>query len=157
MEVTRRKIIRTTTTLGIVLCGSIIPFIDYLVFIQIFYLAIPLVLLLFGSVAYLVGQLFFTKRGTRGDLFLAFLVPIFISSQFVATYLVDKVQRYRAEQIIKQINIADDLPADYETLGIAVKIDMRSNSFTVSYSRGFMTREAYNVTSKTWESLGWND
>jgi hypothetical protein len=143
--------------LAVVLSGVVIPFIDYLVVVEVFYLGIPFLLLLFTSLAYLAGRLFLRKRNEGNRLFLAFIFPLVICSQFVATYLVGKVQRYRSEEIIRQIKVSNRVPGDREALGIKIENDLKSNSFIVSYTRGFMTRDVYDDSSKTWRSLGWND
>jgi hypothetical protein len=157
MEVKRGKTLRVATIIAIAITGTITPFVDYLVIVEIFFLAIPLLLLLFVSLVYLTRQLYFRKQNTTNGIFLACLIPTFLGCQVVATYAVDKVQRFRADRIIKQIEMGHSFPKDHETLGIKIKRDVRSNSVRVSYSRGFSTTEVYDDSLKTWESFGWND
>jgi hypothetical protein len=71
------------------------------------------------------------------------------------------LQRYKAELLIKEIEsvtAAGGLPNNYDTsFGIEFqKLDNQDN-FKISYSRGFMVREVYESSVKSWKSYDWND
>jgi ABC-type transport system involved in multi-copper enzyme maturation permease subunit len=152
-----KKVLRVAILVTCIICGTVIPFVDYLALIEVFYLSIPFALVFFASLAYLIGRLIFKGQKDGNALFLAFLMPTFIASQILAGYIVDKVQRFRSEQIIKEIEATHSLPLNQETFGVKIVSAGQSNAFQISYSRGFMTREVYNSSSKTWNSKGWND
>ncbi len=157
MERRRKRIFRGAIIATCILSGAVIPFIDYLVVIELFFLLIPLVLSLFISLAYLFGGLIFKRQSDKKALFLSSLIPIFIASQVLSVYTVDIVQRSRSERIIKEIELNQSLPSNRETLGIVIMSTGQSNAFQITYSRGFMIREIYSSSSRSWESIGWND
>lgn len=137
--------------------GTIVPFVDYLVIIETFYLLIPFAILFIVSIVFILVQLIFVKQKNKRVLLLAFVMPILVLSQLIAGFTVDKIQRVRAEQLIKKIEskgitAVEDLP-----LGLLVSKDQHNDFFRISYSRGFMVREVYDSGSKTWTSEGWND
>jgi len=157
MEGNRKKVFRVATIGICIACGIVIPFVDYLVIVEVFYLSIPLALSLFASLAYLFGRLIFKRQNDGNALFLAILIPTFCGCQILAAFTVDKFQRFRSERIIKEIEMTPSLPLNRETGGIKIVTEGRSNTFQISYSRGFMTRKVYSSSSKSWKSLGWND
>jgi hypothetical protein len=153
----QKKILRVVVFVTCIICGIVIPFVDYLALIEVYYLSIPFALTLMASLAYLIGRLIFKRQKDGNALFLACLTPTFIASQIFAGYTVDKVQRFRSDRIIKEIEMTHIPPSNQETFGIRIVSGGKSNAFQISYSRGFMTREVYNSSSKYWNSLGWND
>jgi hypothetical protein len=114
-----------------------------------------------GSLIYLIVSLFNRTMRAENSLYVAWLVPAFIVSQFISTYAVEKFKRYNAELLIKEIEsvtTTGGLPTNYDTsFGIKFqKLDNHDN-FKISYSRGFMVREVYDSNVKSWKSYGWND
>jgi hypothetical protein len=157
----KNKSIRIGFAIATFALGAIVPFIEYLVVIQTFYLLIPFTILFLGSLIYLVASLFSRTMRSKNALYIACLVHVFIVSQFISTYAVDKIQRYKAELLIKEIESVTAVggpPHNYDTsFGIEFqKLDNQGN-FKISYSRGFMVREVYNSNVKSWKSYGWND
>jgi hypothetical protein len=157
----KNRNIRIGFAIAIFAFGTIVPFVDYLVVIQTFYLLIPFAILLLGSLIYLIVSLFNRTMRAENSLYIACLVPAFIVSQFISTYAVDKIQRYKAELLIEEIEsvtTTGGLPTNYDTsFGIKFqKLDNHDN-FKISYSRGFMVREVYDSNMKSWKSYGWND
>jgi len=92
--------------------------------------------------------------------FMFLLLPIFILSQFTSTFIVDKIQRFRGDQVITEIeqikNETGFFPKKYE-LNLGMKYLKHQKHFEIQYSRGFMITEIYHSESKTWKSYGWND
>jgi hypothetical protein len=157
----KNRNIRVGFAIAIFAFGTIVPFVDYLVVIQIFYLLIPFSILFLGSLIYLIVSLFSRTMRSSNLLYIACLVPVFIVSQFISTYAVDKIQRYKAELLIKKmesVTTAGGLPNNYDTsFGIEFqKLDNQDN-FKISYPSGFMVREVYDSSVKSWKSYGWND
>ena len=99
----KNKSIRIGFAITIFALGTIVPFVDYLVVIETFYLLIPLGILFLGSLIYLIVSLFSRTMRSKNALYITCLVPVFIVSQFISTYAVDKIQRYKAELLIKEI------------------------------------------------------
>src|SRR5690349_1385876 len=89
--------------IGVFIIGTITPFVDYLVIIETFYLLIHFSILLLISVAYLVGRLIFKGQEDKTVFLIAIIVPTLVLSQIIATFTVDKIQRFRSEQLIKEI------------------------------------------------------
>ncbi|MCD9014431.1 hypothetical protein [Parachryseolinea silvisoli] len=153
---------QTIIIICIFVLGLVFPFIDYLVVVETFFLLIPLAILLFASVALLIGYLFWDRTKLKRSIYFILAVPIFIAAQFISTWTVDEVQRLRSEFIIKEIEsittqigqIPDRYPLTY---GIKFSKIEDKNEFTLVYSRGFMITEKYNSKDKVWRSQGWND
>jgi hypothetical protein len=142
--------------------GIVFPFIDYLVVVETFYLLMPLAILLFASLALLVGYLIWDRGRLKKSILFISAVPLFIGTQFFSTWTVDNVQRLRCEYVIKEIeNIISrtgEVPDDYRVrYGIKFSRVDTNNEFRLSYSRGFMVTEIYHSNDKVWKSQGWND
>lgn len=157
----KNKSIRIGFAIVIFAFGTIVPFVDYLVVIETFYLLIPFAILFLGSSIYLITSLFKTMH-SKNALFTACLVTVFVVSQFISTYAVDKIQRFRAELLIKEMESAitttGGLPNNYDTsFGIGFQKIDNQNNFKISYSKGFMVSQVYVSTIKSWRSYGWND
>jgi len=141
--------------------ASILPFIDYLVIIEIFYLSVPLALAFTITSVFLVINLI-DKREDKSKVFAWCFVPVFVLAQFLSTYAVDMVQGFRAEYLINEIERGlqetDEFPSTVKSSwGIEIKKSNNPNAFTVTYSRGFLVREVYDSKTKSWKSYGWND
>lgn len=141
--------------------GTIVPFVDYLVVIQAFYLLIPLNIFFIGSFVLLIASLFSRAMNSRLTLFITCIVPIFFGTQIISTYTVDKIRRHKAELLIEEIEsvaTTDGLPTSYETsFGIEFqKLDGLGN-YRIRYSRGFMVTEVYDSNLKSWKGYDWND
>lgn len=161
MEKKNKSGVRLAIIVIAILLGMVIPFVDYLVIFEIFYLFIPLAILFLASIVYLIGWLFLRGRNSNG-LFLACIVPALCGSQLIATYAVDKIQRFRSERLIREMESTGETSAktsaDHGTLwGIEIVKVKKSDKFIISYSRGFMVREVYDSDANSWKSVGWND
>ncbi|MFC5271666.1 hypothetical protein [Adhaeribacter terreus] len=137
----------------VILIGLIVPFIPSLVVIEMFFLLIPFAILFIATTIYLVVALLNKNFSKDKALFIFSILPIFISSQFMVGFTVDKVQKIRSESIIKEIeeirNKTGKLPEHYSSVrGIDYQKLRENNNFIVSYSRGFMVTEKYESESK---------
>lgn len=158
MKIKNKNGVRLAIIVMAILLGFIIPFVDYLVIVEVFYLLIPLAILFLASMVYLARWLFLRERNNHGLLF-AWIVPALLGSQLVATYSVDKIQRFRSERMIREMESTGKNPADYSTLwGIEIITKAKDpDKYIISYSRGFMVREIYDSGAKSWKSVGWSD
>jgi hypothetical protein len=153
----RKFIIISILTLGVVF-----PFIDFLVALEIFYLLIPLTLLLFASIALLIGYLIWDRTKLKQSVLGILAIPLFIVAQFFSTWTVDKIQRLRSELVIKEVegivSLTNQIPNDYHaTYGIEFAKLQTNNQFEIKYSSGFMATQVYSSKEKKWKSQGWND
>jgi hypothetical protein len=142
--------------------GMVVPFVDYLVIVEFFYLLIPFAILFLASFLCVLICLHLKIKRLKKVLFAFSLLPIFILSQIASVLMVNKVQRFRSECIIKEIvyiqKITGKLPDTYAANGgIEYRRGRSRDNFKLIYSRGFMVREIYEHDSKTWKSYGWND
>ena len=156
------KAIRISLAMFIFFLGSIIPFVDYLVVIEAFYMLIPLTILFVASSMLIVARLFSKGLQSSRIFFIVWIIPILMISQFISTYVVDKIQRYRSELIIDEIETmvtaTSNFPVGYATpIGIELKHFAGEMNFKITYSRGFMTTEVYDSRLRSWKSYGWND
>ena len=145
-----------------VIAGLIIPFVPALTIIEVFYLLIPFALAFIVSLVCLLFSLISTGVSTRKTLFIFSILPSFILSQIASGMIVNKIQRLRSEEVIKDVEKiyfeTKGLPEQHDTsLGIHYQRFKEKTGFKISYSSGFMVTEIYNSNDKTWESLGWND
>ncbi len=159
MTVGRQNIIITTC---ILMVGMVLPFIDYLVVIEVFYLLIPMTILFLASVAMLIYYLIRDKSRLKKSILYIISIPTFMTGQFISTWTVNKVQRHRSEYAIKEIQTfitqTGHLPDDYPTtFGIKFSKLDSIDEFKISYSRGFMVTENYYSKEKIWKSVGWRD
>ena len=143
------------------LLAAILPFIDYLATIEVFYLIIPLALGLFISAVFLIIVVIDKREGKRKLIAFCF-VPVFVLTQFLSTYTVDLVQGVSSEYLIDKIEsvlkVAGTFPSSVNSsFGIQIEKSRLSTEFTVTYSRGFLVREVYDSRTKSWKSYGWND
>lgn len=146
----------------VVLTGIIVPFFPYLTIIQMFFLLVPFAILFVATLVYLIASLFSRDINSQRALFLFSILPIFILSQLLSSFTVDKIQRVRSNSIISDIyKIKSDtgsLPKEYNlVLGIEYIKIKGEESFVLEYSRGFMVTEKYQSKYNTWRSYGWND
>ena len=94
---------RKISLLIIVLVGCIVPFISTLVIVELFFLVIPFTIVFILTLMLLITSLFSKSFNFRTTLFAFSILPIFIFSQLVSSFMVDKIQRIRSNQIIKAI------------------------------------------------------
>lgn len=144
-----------------IILGIIIPYIDYFVVIQMFFLLIPFAgILLCSFVLFILNFIKYKKAvfnltSTK----IITLLPLFLLMQTISTVIVDKVQKFRSEQIIFSLeNNKKSYPNELSTAyGIKYNRFKDSNNFNLEYERGFFVREVYDSQKKSWESYGWND
>lgn len=146
----------------VVLLGIIIPFFPYLTVIEMFFLLIPFAIFFAVTLIYLIISLLNKNLNTQKSLFVFSILPIFVSSQLLSSFTVDKIQRIRSNRIITEIeklkSETGNLPENYAlNAGIEyIKINGEEN-FIIKYSRGFMVTEKYESKYNHWRSYGWND
>ncbi len=146
----------------IVLIGIIIPYFPALTIIEMFYLLIPFALIFLGTFLYMIISLISEKLNSGKALFIFSILPIFILSQVLSGFSVDKIQRFRSNRIISELeqikSESGTLPEKYDLIAGIEYIKMRDNEhFVIKYSRGFMVTEKYDSEYKKWRSYGWND
>ena len=141
--------------------GIITPFIDYFVVVEMFFLLIPFGIILFLSIIVLIINLIKYKKEIlkQTSTKLTLIIPLFLLSQITAGSLVDKIQSFRSERIIKSLEKNKERYPDfyYTNFGIEYKKARDENHFELKYSRGFMVDEKYDSKIKKWKSYGWND
>jgi len=107
---------------------------------------------------YFTGGLLFKRLRRKSGLFLACIMPTLVASQIITTFTIGKIQRFRSDLLIAEIESTPTTLTDSRGgFGIEVVKDVDSGSFKISYSRGFMVKEVYDSRVKSWKSLGWND
>ncbi|WP_088656332.1 hypothetical protein [Geofilum rhodophaeum] len=148
--------------LVLVLFGLILPFIDYLTIIEMFFLLIPFAIIVGASFIYWIVSLFNHKLNSKQSFYFFLIIPIFILTQLFSAFSVDRVQLIRSIKIIKaveeKIKVEGKIPDTFDTkFGIEYKKSERDNKYEIRYSRGFMVTERYDSDTKKWRSYGWND
>lgn len=144
------------------LFGLVVPFIPLFALIEIFFLLIPFAIIFVLTLAYLVVNLMDKKEGSNKAIFVSLILPTFILSQLLSGFFIGKIQRFRSDKIIAELeqirHKTGYLPERYGlTAGIEYTRLHDNEHFIIQYSRGFMVTEKYNSANKNWESYGWND
>ena len=152
--------ILTLVIIGII--GSIIPFIDSIAVIQVFFLLIPY--LVYFGITLLAFVITLVKRNEnrRHALFFLLTLPTFILAQILSIVLVDNVQKLRANQAIDKIEKLKQqhgkYPDDFElSLGIKYFEQKNGEEFKMEYNIGFLISEVYRSETNNWSKRGWND
>jgi len=105
----------------IIIIGIIVPFVPYLTLIQMWFLLIPYSIVFGTSLIYLIISLLDKNLNVKKALFAFFILPIFILSQLISCFTVDKIQRLRSNRIISEIKKLESetgsLPEEYEVVG----------------------------------------
>lgn len=143
------------------LFGIITPFVTAIIVIEFFYIGIFLPFLLVISVLILLVNIinnkkknFFSKETTK----IAFVLPIFIFSQILSSFIVDKIQRFRSNLIISKIQNKEIEISSTPKRNIGIEYQkLKNNDFVIKYGRGFFVTEIYYDSEKEWKSYGWND
>ena len=148
--------------ISVLLFGLVIPFIPSLVVIEMFFLLIPSTIVFAVTLIYLIVSLLNKQMDSRKALFTFSILPIFILTQILADFSVNKIQRLRSSKVIADLeqikNETGVLPKQYELIG-GIKYTRLNDQehFKLEYSRGFMVMEKYYSDNGNWESYGWND
>ena len=148
--------------ISILLFGLVVPFIPSLTVIEMFFLLIPFAVVFAVTLIYLIVSLLNKQMDTQKALFAFSILPTFILAQLLAGFSVDKIQRFRSNQIIAELvqikNETGSFPEQYElTAGIKYTRLKNEEHFKLEYSRGFMVTEKYYSDIENWKSYGWND
>lgn len=147
--------------LTVMLLGLALPFIPMLAIVELLLWA-PIGIIIILTFTYLLLALANKNLNTQKAFFVFLILPVFIGAQFLSVYVVNKIQRFRSEQIIAEVekmkSKAGKFPNEYILTG-GIKYTKWKNSlnYTIEYSRGFMINERYSSENKKWESYGWND
>lgn len=148
--------------ISILLFGLLVPFIPTLAIIEMFFLLIPFAIVFGVTLIYLIVSFLNKIIDSRKAIFAFSILPTFILAQLLAGFSIDKIQRFRSDQIIAELEkIKKDtgtLPDQYALTG-GIKYTRLNNEeyFKLEYSRGFMVTEKYYSDNKNWKSYGWND
>lgn len=144
----------------IVILGIITPFIGYAVVIEIFFLLIPFGIILMVSLLIFIFNILKYKNNIlkQKSTLVLFLLPIFLISQVVSTFAVDKIQRFRGNQIIKKIQEKEITinSSPIKNFGIEY-YKLKDTDFVIQYDRGFLVTQKYYNKEKKWKSYGWNE
>ncbi|MCE7997142.1 MAG: hypothetical protein HEP71_34600 [Roseivirga sp.] len=129
---------------------------------ELFYLMIPLLIGAIISLIFLIGCLFFNQSKLKRAWLPASIIPIFIISQILSVVAVDRLQRFRSNRLIAEVQstqtISGKLPPSYELWpGIQYTKQEDKYNFKVEYTRGFLVTEEYLSRRGSWNSRGWND
>ena len=146
----------------IILIGIVVPFIPSFVVIEMFFLLIPFAIFGIATLIYLLVSFANEKMNSRKALFVFSILPIFIISQLVSGFVVDKIQRFRSNQIIAEIEQLKSengiTPDEYKLIaGLEYSKLKDDENYVIKYSRGFMVTEKYYSEIGKWRSFGWND
>ena len=146
----------------IIVLGIITPFIPFFTIIEVFYLLLPFTLIFIGSSIYLIASLGDKEVNTKGAILKFLFLPIFILTQLLAVFVVDRIQRYKSEKLIAEVEYlkkeSGKFPSKYSSpLGIKYESLELDKGFIVEYSRGFMVTKKYDSRINKWKSYGWND
>ncbi|MCL6293719.1 hypothetical protein [Jejuia spongiicola] len=145
----------------VILLGFLFPFISYFVIIEMFFLLIPLGVLFVISAIYLVISLLKKSFNNKKAFFVFSIIPIFILSQIISVFTVDKIQKLRSERIISEIEKTKSqtgyFPEEFDiSMGIEYNLIEEGESYTLEHSRGFFEIERYYSDSKNWQSFGFD-
>lgn len=148
--------------ISVLLFGLVVPFIPSLTVIEMFFLLIPFAIVFVVTLIYLIVSLLNKQMNSRKALFAFSILPTFILVQILAGFSVDKIQRFRSEKVITELekikNETGVLPEQYELIaGLKYTILNDQEHFKLEYSRGFMVTEKYYSDNGNWKSYGWND
>ena len=146
----------------VTIIGLIVPFVDYFTIIEMFFLLIPFGIIVVASFIYWIVSLFQSKLNSRKSLYLFLIVPTFVLAQLLSGFMVDRIQLFRSNRIIadieKHYTTTKEYPEQYEiSLGITYELLDNGDRFKISYERGFMVTEKYYSDKKKWRSYGWSD
>lgn len=127
-----------------------------------FFLLIPFAIVIAVTLIYLIVSLLNKRIDSRKALFAFSILPTFILAQLLAGFSVDKIQRFRSNQIIAELerirNETGVLPEKCELIARIKYTRLNDDEhFKLEYSRGFMVTEKYNSDTGNWKSYGWND
>lgn len=144
------------------LFGLIAPFIPSFIVIEFFFIIIPFALAFAVTLILLIVSLLNKKMDSRVTIFAFSILPSFIFAQLLSGFCVHKIQRFRSNQIISELNKIKVerrvLPEQYDlTAGIVYTRLNGNEHFKIEYSRGFMVTEKYCSGNGKWTSSGWND
>ncbi|MBK9763055.1 MAG: hypothetical protein IPO87_06765 [Flavobacteriales bacterium] len=102
---------------SIFLFGLAVPFIPSLTVIEMFFLLIPFAVIFAVTLIYLILSLLNKQMNSRNAMFAFSIVPTFVIAQLLASFSVDKVQRYRSNHIITELehikSATGELPNQY--------------------------------------------
>ena len=128
-------------TFFIITLGIIMPFSDYFVAIEAFFLLIPFgAVFLFSFVLFIINLIIY-KRNTfsKRSSLIVFVIPLFLLPQLGSVFLVSKIQRIRSENIISKIENNIESPNYIDTtFGLKFLKTENENKYIIEYKRGFL-------------------
>ena len=148
--------------LVLIAIGIIVPFVPTLMAIEMFFLLIPFAIIFGMSLIWLIVSFLNKNLNSQKALFIFSILPIFLFSQILSGFTVDKIQKFRSIRIISEIERLKFengiLPNKFELIaGIHYTKKKNKEHFRIEYSRGFMITKKYDSENKKWKSYGWND
>lgn len=141
--------------------GYILPFVTVFVFFECVVFLIPLIVAFVSTMIYSILSLLFKWQDNRNALFLFAAISIFQIAQFESGFCVDKIQRFRSEIIIADLEKIKAetgyFPEKYDlSMGLEYgKVASSQESFIIRYTKGFFVVKEYYSQDKRWQT--WND
>jgi ABC-type multidrug transport system permease subunit len=159
----KNKIRYLVLTLSIFLIGIVIPFIPALHMFEIFILSMPI--LICFSMCLLLLPVALISKNKKGIKFLSLflsLILLFISSQLLSGYTVEKYQKYRCNKLIKELdtfkNTNDYYPENLKKSIIGIEYSLlEKDEYELAFECGFFVTEKFNSKQDKWERRGFND
>lgn len=144
----------------IIITGSIAPFIDVYIVIQMFFLLIPFGFIIFGTLIYFIISWVNKRVKSNHALFIVSVLPIFLIAQLSSSFVVDNIQSYRCKSIIEELQRTKKqegcYPEEYNiSLGLKYYVMLDGHGFRLEYSRGFTVDEVFDSRDMDWESYNW--
>ncbi len=142
--------------------GLVAPFVSYWVVVQAFFLLVPFLIVLLLSLVVITVAFIEKKSDKQKMVFFCSLLPLFVGSQLLSVFVVNKIQRKRSEAVISILQkskvetgkVPESIPT---SLGIKYIRLTNGQDFEIFYSRGFLITEKYHSHNNRWRSYGWND
>jgi len=146
--------------LSVFLIGIIVPFVPALHMVEIFILSIPILICL--SMCLLLLPVALISKNKKGIKILGLstsLIILFISSQLLSSYTVEKYQKYRCNKLINELETFKNTNNYYsENLrkpikGVKYSL-LKKNEYELSFECGFFVTEIFYSKQGKWERHG---
>jgi len=150
---------------GVIFLGIITPFVPVIHIFEMFFLLVPL----FLCFAVCLFVLFFgliskNRKQKKYSLLILNVIILFISTQLLSAYSVNKFQKHRCKKLISNLEIykiehkcyPESLSNELNIKGIEYTL-LTCEEYKLEFERGFLVREVFTNKNKIWNSYGWND
>jgi len=156
----KSKIRYLVLILSVFLMGIIVPFVPALHMVEIFILSIPILICL--SMCLLLLPVALISKNKKGIKILGLstsLIILFISSQLLSSYTVEKYQKYRCNKLINELetfkNTNNYYPEHLRKPIKGVKYSLlEKDGYELSFECGFFVTEIFYSKQGKWERHG---